>query len=289
MTENQDILFHWRLRKSYLTSIVSISLVLFLLGSIGFLILNAGQLSDYVRENIGFAVILKDKIKEPEILRLQKMLDAAPYVKSTKYITKEQAAKELKEDLGEDFVEFLGYNPLLSSIDVQLNADYANIDSIAHIESLLIEYPQVKEVFYQRLLIQKVNENVRKISLILLVFGGMLLLISVALINNTIRLAIYSKRFIINTMKLVGATENFIRRPFLITASLHGFIGGIIANLLLMGLIHIVNREIEDVVGISYIGLLFLFVIVVGIVINAISTFFAVNKYLRVNIDQLYI
>lgn len=289
MNKNEDILFNWRLRKSYITSIVSISLVLFLLGSIGFLVLNAGQLSDYVRENIGFAVILNEDLKEPEILRLQKKLDAATYVKSTRYITKEEAAEELKKDLGEDFVEFLGYNPLLSSIDVQLKADYANIDSISNIEEELIEYPQVKEVFYQRLLIQKVNENVRRISLILLVFGGMLLLISVALINNTIRLAIYSKRFIINTMKLIGATENFIRRPFLITAALHGLIGGIIANLLLMGLIHVVNREIEDVVGISYIGLLFLFVVLIGIAINTVSTYFAVNKYLRINIDKLYI
>ena len=289
MNENEDILFNWRLRKSYITVIVSLSLVLFLLGSIGFLILNAGRLSDYMRENIGFAVILKEKVKEAEIFRLQKMLDAAPYIKSTRYVTKEQAAEELKKDLGEDFVDFLGYNPLMSSIEVQLNANYANIDSINVIEAKLIDYPQVKDVFYQRLLIQKVNENVRRMSLILLAFGGMLLVISVALINNTIRLAIFSKRFIINTMKLIGATESFIRRPFLITAILHGVLGGIFANLLLMGLINFVNREIEQVVGLSYIGILFFIVVILGIAINVVSTYFALKKYFRLTIEKLYI
>jgi cell division transport system permease protein len=280
-----------RLRSSYLTSIISISLVLFMLGLFGLLILNAQKLSKYVKENIGFSIILKENIKEVDIIRLQKNLDASLYVKSTKYITKEQAAKELEEDLGEDFIGFLGFNPLLASIEVHLQAKYANPDSIAIIENDFQAFNQIKEVFYQESLVSLVNENIRKIGFIILIFGGLLLLIAITLINNTIRLSIYSKRFIINTMQLVGATKGFIRRPFLYKSAAHGLIATIISTGLLSILLHYGENEFEGIISfqnIEIIGILFLSIFILGFLLNWISTYIAVNKYLRMDVDKLY-
>lgn len=276
---------------SFVTTIISISLVLFLLGLTGLLILNSKKLSDYVKENIGFSVILKEDVKEVDIIKLQKDLDAAEYVKSTKYVTKDEAAEELKEELGEDFIEFLGYNPLLSSIDVKFFAEYANPDSIALIEQDLAEYTQIQEVFYQKSLIQLVNENVKKISLIILVFSVILFLISFALINNTIRLSVYSKRFLINTMQLIGANKSFIRWPFLLKSILHGIIGALLAIAMLIGIIYMAQKELKGVISfqdIEIVGILFMLVIVLGIIITWVSTFFAVNKYLRLKTNELY-
>ncbi|PLX11221.1 MAG: cell division protein FtsX, partial [Marinilabiliales bacterium] len=213
MSKKETNITKRRLRSSYITSIISISLVLFLLGLLGLLVLNAKRLSDYVKENIGFSVILKENVKEVDVILLQKSLDASEYVKSTNYITKEEAAEELQQELGEDFINFLGFNPLLASIEVHLYAEYANQDSINFIEKDLQQYEQIKEVFYQKSLVSLVNENIRKISLIILIFSGLLLLVAITLINSTIRLSVYSKRFIINTMQLVGANRGFIRRP----------------------------------------------------------------------------
>ena len=280
-----------RLQSSYVATIVSISLVLFMLGLMGLLILNTKKLSDYVKENIGLSVILKDKVKEVDIIRLQKDLDATIYVKATEYITKERAAKELQEDLGEDFIEFLNYNPLLASIDVQLYADYANPESFALIEKKLQQYPQIKEVFYQKSLVHLVNENIRKISFIILIFSGLLFIISIVLINNTIRLSVYSKRFLINTMRLVGATRGFIRRPFLLKSAVYGIVSSLIAISFLIGVIYIAQKELKEVISlqdIDIIGIIFLIVIALGIFINWISTFFAVNKFLRLKADDLY-
>lgn len=280
-----------RLRSSYVTSILSVSLVLFMIGLLGLLILNAKKLSDFVKENIGFSVILNEEVKEADIIRLQKNLDAARYVKSTRYITKEIAAREMEELLGEDFISFLGYNPLLASIEVQLNAPYANNDSIQVIEEELKDISQIKEVFYQKSLIHLVNENVNKITVIMLSFSSLLLLISLTLINNTIRLSVYARRFIIKTMELVGATRGFIRKPFLIKSTLHGFYAAIIANILLAVVIYFAQQEFMDIFSIQdfqTIGFLFLFVLVVGVSLNWLSTFFAVNKFLRMHIDRLY-
>ncbi len=280
-----------QLRNSYFTTVISIALVLFLLGSVGYLVMNAHRLSNYVKENIGFNIVLKDNIRDAEVRRLEKYLDASSFVKSTEYIDKERAAKELQEELGEDFVDFLGYNPLLSSIEVKLFAEYANPDSIKKVEDIFVSFPQVKSVLYQKNLIQKVNENVNKISLVLLSFTTLLLLIAIALINNTIRLSIYSKRFIINTMQLVGATKGFIRQPFITSSIFYGFIGGVIANGMLASGIYILHNELGGFLGfdnIEIIGVLFLLVITVGILLSLVSTFFAVNKYLRLKTDQLY-
>lgn len=291
MTKTDNSVNKRRLRSSYFTAIISISLVLFLLGLVGLLILNAKRISDYVKENIGFSVILNENIKEVDIKWFQKNLDAKRYTKSTKYITKEEAAEELKEALGEDFVDFLGYNPLLASIDVKLYAQYANPDSIATIEKELQNLEQVKEVFYQKNLVHLVNENIRKISFIILLFSILLFVIAFTLINNTIRLSIYAKRFLINTMQLVGATRSFIRKPFLFKGILHGILGGTIAILLLIGIIYIIQKEMKEFlefIDITMLTLLFLTVIILGIVINGISTYFAVNKYLRIKTEDLY-
>ncbi|MGC9374813.1 MAG: cell division protein FtsX [Bacteroidales bacterium] len=291
MAKKEPAVTKRRLRSSYLTSIISITLVLFMLGVLGLLILNAQRLSEYVKENIGFSIILKENVKEVDVILLQKTLDAAEYVKSTKYITKEQAAKELQEELGENFIEFLGYNPLLASIEVHLYAEYANPDSIKVIEQDFKQYEQIKEVFYQKSLVSLVNENIRKISLIILIFSGLLFLIAMALINNTIRLSVYSKRFIINTMQLVGATRGFIRRPFLYQSVWQGILSALLAIGLIIGVLYLAQKEFKEVINfqdIEIIGILFLGVLVLGIVINWISTFFAVTKYLRMNVDKLY-
>lgn len=280
-----------KLRSSYATTIISISLVLFLLGIIGFLYMNATRLSVYVKENLGFTVLINDNAREAEVIRLQKILSAAPYVRVAEYITKDQAADALKEELGEDFVDFLGYNPLLASIEVKLEADWANPDSMAVIEAQLNGLPQVKDVYYQKNLLDAIHENMKRIAFVLGVFSMLLLFIAVALINNTIRLSVYSRRFIINTMQLVGATRGFIRKPFLLKSVLHGLAGATLAIVLLSIFIYLLSNEINGVLGFSntlMISLLFLMVIILGIIITWMSTFFAVNKYLRLKTDQLY-
>lgn len=281
----------WRLRSSYLSSIISNSLVLFMLGVLMLLVFNAKRLSDYVKENIGFSVILHDDVREVDASFLRKTLDASPYVRITQYISKEEAARELQEELGEDFIGFLGYNPLSSSIEVRLKANYANPDSIRKIEDELMAYRPVKEVFYQKSLVNLVNDNVRKISAIILIFSGLLFFVAIVLINNTIRISVYSKRFIINTMKLVGATWGFIRKPFLLNGILHGFYAAIIAVGLLCGVIYLVQKDFYEIINFGQVDLLaavFGLVILVGMLINFTSTYLAVSKFLRLRVDDLY-
>jgi cell division transport system permease protein len=280
-----------RLRSSYATTVVSTALVLFLIGIMGLLLLTSKKLSDYIKENIGFSVFLYDNVKEADIIKLQKTLDATPYVKSTEYISKEKAADELQKELGEDFIDFLGANPLLASIDVRFFADYANTDSIAKIEKELKAYPQIKEIYFQKNLIHLINENVRKISLIILVFCGLLFIISMALINNTIRLSIYSKRFTINTMQLVGATRSFIRKPFLVSSLVQGLVSSVIALALLAAVIYYSQKELYQVISFhdyQTLSLLGGIVLILGIILAFISTYFAVNRYLRIKTDELY-
>ena len=280
-----------KLRSSYISTVVSISLVLFTLGILGIIIINARQVSDYVKENIELSIIIDDKAKEADIVRFQKSLDAADFTKSTKYVTKEEAAEELQKELGEDFVTFLGYNPLFPSIDVRLHADYANSDSLVFIENYLSESKVVKEVHYQKSLIDMINENIKMLSLILLVFSGLLFLVAIALINNTIRLSLYSKRFLIKTMQLVGATRTFIRGPFVFKGMLNGFYGGLIAIILLAGMLYLASIKMPELFAIQnleHIGWLFGVIILTGMFISWISTIFAVNKYLRLRVDDLY-
>jgi cell division transport system permease protein len=280
-----------RLRGSYLTLVISVSLVLFLLGILGLVIINAKELSDYFRESLSFSVILNDNAKEADIRMLQKDLDAKQYVKSTEYVSKEEAAVKMQEDLGEDFISFLGDNPLPPSIDVYLYAGYTNSDSVAKIEKYILEYPFVKEVWYEDSLLILINENVRKISLFLLILSSFLFLIAVTIINNTIRLAIYSKRFLIRTMQLVGATRGFIRKPFMVRSIYHGILAALIAMLLLIGLLYLVEKELLasfSFESTKLLALLGLFLITAGILINLLSTFLSVNRYLDIPEDKLY-
>jgi len=280
-----------KLRSSYLTLVISVSLVLFLLGVMGLLLINARELSDYFRESLSFSVMLDDDAKEADIRMLQKDLDAKPYVKSTEYISKNKAAAKMKEELGEDFINFLGDNPLPPSIDVYLFAGYTSPDSIVKIEKYVLEYPFVKEVYYQESLLFLINENVRKISLFLLVISSFLFLIAITIINNTIRLSIYSKRFLIRTMQLIGATRAFIRRPFIMQSALHGLIAALVAMCLLMGLLYLIEKEFFLLFTFKSTNLLLLLgvsLIIIGILINIISTFFSVNRYLSISEDQLY-
>ncbi len=280
-----------KLRSSYVTTVISIALVLFLLGIIGFLGLNTKKVSDYVKENINIGIILKDNVKESDIIYLQKQLDASDFVKSTEFISKDQAAESLKKDLGEDFVEFLGYNPLLSSINAKLYADYANNDSIAKIKEQLKKFPQIQEVFYQENIVQIVNQNIQKITFILLIISLLLLLISVSLINNTIRLSVYAKRFTIYTMQLVGASRGFIRSPFILKSILQGVISALFANMLLLILISWLQQQFSGIVYFKDpVFMIFLMggIFLAGMLITALSTFFAINKQLNSKLDKLY-
>lgn len=281
-----------RLRSSYLTLVVSISLVLFMLGLLGLVIINARGLSDYFRESLSFSVMLKEEAREADIRMLQKDLDAKHYVKATEYISKDDAAAKLKEDLGEDFVNFLGYNPLSSTIDVYLYAGFTEPDSVAKIEKYILQYPFVKEVYYQESLLYLINENVRKISIFLLTISAFLLLIALTIINNTIRLSVYSKRFLIRTMQLVGANKSFIRRPFLLRGAFHGLLAGLVAMILLLGIIYLVEKEFFTLLTFQSINMLLILgamLIATGIIITVISTFFSVNRYLNISDDNLYL
>jgi len=289
--QGKDNTIQRRLTASYFTSVVSITLVLFLLGLAGLLILNAKKLSEYVKENIGISVYISDDAREVDIFSLQKTLDAKKYVKETRYITKEQAAEDFQKELGEDFVEFLGYNPLPSSIDVKLHAAWANPDSFAVLEKEFRSYPLVADVAYQKDLIYAVNSNIRKISLAILVFSVLLFLIAITLINNTIRLTVYSKRFIIRTMQLVGAHNNLIRRPFLMKGITQGIVAAVLAMLLLVASILIAEKQMEGLFSFQdfrILGIIFAIILALGIVIAWFSTLLSVNKYLKMKTDNLY-
>lgn len=280
-----------RIFSSWITSMISISLVLIMLGSLGLTLINAGRLSEYVREKIGFTLVLQDDIKEVEIIRLQKALNSTIYVKSSNYIDKETAAKELTEELGEDFTGFLGYNPLFATIELKLYAPYTSTDSLQVIEKRMLEYPEVKEVYYQKNLVSVINQNVKKISVILLLFSSLLIFIFVTLINNTIRISIYSQRFIINTMQMVGANNSFIRKPFLQQSLYWGIYGALIANLVILSGFYTYKKELTGIISISDISIaayIFALVIFLGIVISYFSTWFAVNKFLKMKFDELF-
>jgi len=280
-----------RLRSSYATTMVSITLVLFMMGLFGLVILHARKLSDYVKENISVAIIMKEEVKEAGIIQLQKILDASEFTKSTEYITKEEAAEQMTKELGEDFVGFLGYNPLLASIDLRLKADYANEDSIAVIENFILQDKNVKEVFYQKSLVHLINRNIQRIGMILLGFSALLLIISIALINNTIRLSVYSKRFLIKSMQLVGATRGFISRPFIMKGIMQGIYSAFLAIILLAGIVYGARQEFPELVDfrdIDLFAILFGSVILLAVFLTWVSTFTAVRRYLRMKADSLY-
>ena len=271
--------------------VISLSLVLFIIGLLALILINTKKLSDYVKENIGFTIMLEDGVAEIETIKFQKDLSVAKFTKSISFVTKEEATQMLKADLGEDFITFLGYSPLLSSIDVKLNAAYANSDSLKNITAELAENPIVFETFYQKDLVDKLNSNVKRLSFFLIIFGTLLSFIAFVLINNTIRLSVYAKRFLIKTMKLVGANDRFIHKPFLITGLYQGLYSSIFAVFLLIGSIQLVlggTTEILNIDDLKIIGIVLIFIFLAGLILSLFSTFFAVRKYIQLNENELY-
>ena len=276
---------------SRLTSVISISLVLFLLGLILLIGMLGNKLSVYVKENLSFSIVLKDNQKETEIKKMQKSLDALPFIKSTEYISKEQAAKELEEELGENPETFLGFNPLQASIEVKLHSEYANPDSLQVIEKKIRNYTSVSELLYRKDMMEMVHNNMKRLGLILLTLAAVLMIISFVLISNTIRLLIYSKRFLIHTMKLVGATSGFIRRPFVKYNIVSGIFASILAILMLTGALYYLQNELKgfiQILDMQTLLLVYVAVFALGIVLSVIATIIAVNKYLRMGGDKLY-
>jgi cell division transport system permease protein len=275
----------------YISTVFGIAMVLLMVGFLGLILVHANNLKRYVKENIVLNIFVEDAAHETDVLQLQKTLDANPMVKQTQYVSKELAARNLQKDLGEDFVKFLGYNPLSQSLDVYLKADYANNADIEKFKTELLKNPLVKEVKYQQSLVDEMNQNITSISLVILVFAGIFVILSVALINNTIRLAIYSQRFLIKSMQLVGATKGFIRRPFLLYGIWHGLLGGLIAIMILIGTLYFADKQVPDLIilqNYTEFGIVFIVVVGLGIFISGFSTFLAVNKFLRLKIYDLY-
>ena len=269
----------------FITSSISTTLVLLLLGLVVFFVLTAHNLSVYVRENISFSILISDDMKEADILNQE------PFVKQSEYISKKQALKEQTEAMGTDPEEFLGYNPFTASIEIKLHSDYANSDSIAKIEKMVKRNSNIQDVLYRKELIDAVNDNIRNISLILLALAVVLTFISFALINNTIRLAIYSKRFLIHTMKLVGASWSFIRRPFLRRNVWSGVLAAVVADAILMGTAYwavTYEQELLQVITPEVMLIVCASVLVFGMVITWLCAYISINKYLRMRANTLY-
>ena len=275
----------------YISTVFGIAMVLLMVGLLGLILVHANKLSRYVKENIVLNVYVDESAHESDVLQLQKQLEGNPIVKQTQYVSKELAARNLQKDMGEDFVKFLGYNPLSQSLDVYLKADYANTTDIEKFKSELLKNPMIKEVKYQESLVGQMNKNLTSISLFILGFAVIFVFLSVALINNTIRLAIYSQRFLIKSMQLVGATKSFIRKPFILYGIWHGLLGALIAIVILMFTLYIAQKQIPDLVILqdyTEFGIVFVLIVGLGIFISAFSTFLAVNKYLRLKVYNLY-
>lgn len=279
------------LRNIHFTATFSMALVLFLIGLIALISFVVKDMANSMKENVNLSIVIQDGIPQNDIDYVKSVLERSSFSKSVEFISKEKALKDHIDNLGDNPEDFLGFNPLLASIEVKLNSEYANNDSISKIEQKLKKFPAIQQVFYQKDVISMVNDNIKKVTIILLGLAAILLLISFALINNTVRLSIYSNRFLINTMKLVGADRWFIRRPYIGKSVLNGIIAAAIALLLLAVLIYYIQYNY----GIQYqmiswrIGFITAAVVIVsGVLLTAISSFFAVNRYLRMRTDDMY-
>lgn len=283
--------FKARTRSSNVSTIIGIALVLFMLGVLGFLVLNARALERYFRENVRVEVFLKRDVKEVDLMQFRKELDNEPYTKETRYVTAEEAAAQLKQELGEDFLGVLGDNPLLPSVELNLDARYAAADSVKWIAANLRQDRRVDEVAYNAAVVENIDTNMRKLTLIVLGFTALLLIVAIALINNTIRLSIYSRRFLIRTMHLVGATQWFIKRPFLGQSLWQGLLGAVLAVGLLVGVLQLARHYMPDLLAFTDVltlAILFAGVLVLGLLISLVSTWFAVGRYLRMNSEDLH-
>lgn len=280
-----------KLISSYFSVVLSISLVLFMLGALGLLVLNTRKLADHFKEQVTISVFLKDTAKEAEVEQLQKSLAMANWTRSSEYVSKDKAAAEYSEEIGEDFLEFLGENPLRNSVDITLKAEYVSPVQIDSIATSLGERSYIEEVSYDQPLITLLTENVKRLSLWILVTSGVFTFIAVLLINSSIRLSIYSKRFIIKTMQMVGATKGFIRRPFLWTNVKLGLLGSLLAILMLGGILYYLETQFPELgllEDLATLAILFGGIIVLGILISLLSTFFATQRFLNLRTDDLY-
>jgi cell division transport system permease protein len=280
-----------RLISSYVSAIVSIGLVLFLLGFLGLILMNSKKVADHFKEHIALTIFLKDDARSVEIEQLQQTVQLAAYTKSAVFVSKEQAAEEHSALIGENFMEFLGDNPLKNSIDVFLLADYVTADEVENIKNELLQNNFIDSVNYDKPLIVLLNDNIKKISFWALVISMVFLIIAIILINHSIRLSVYAKRFTIKTMQLVGATKSFIRAPFVRQSLFFGSIGGVLALLGLLGVVWTLNQYfpelniINDVQGLLWLSL---FVLGTGVLISGLSTYFATRRFLNLRSDELY-
>ena len=280
-----------RLISSYFSVVISIGLVLFLMGLLGLLVLNTKKIADHFKEQIALTIYLKDTAKEVEITQLNKSLALAEYTKSTNYVTKEEAAEAHSKEIGEDFMDFLGYNPLQNSVDVYVKADYITSGEIDTIATDIQSKSFVDEVVYDKPLISLLNENVAKISFWVLVISGVFTFIAVLLINSSIRLSVYSKRFTIKTMQMVGATKSFIRKPFIWKSVKLGMIGAVLALIGMAAILYYMDKSFPELNLLSdtllLVGL-FVGVFLMGVVISWLSTYFATQRFLNLKTDELY-
>ena len=280
-----------RLISSYISAVVSIGLVLFLLGFLGLILINSKKVADHFKEQIALTIFLKDDARNVEIDQLQQTIGLAPYTKNAVYVSKQQAAEEHSALIGEKFMEFLGDNPLKNSIDVFLLAEFVTAEEIENIQNELLENSFVESVNYDKPLIVLLNDNIKKISFWALIISGIFLVIAIVLINNSIRLSVYAKRFTIKTMQLVGATKGFIRAPFVRQSILFGTFGALIALSGLFGVLWALNDHFPelDIVGdVQGHAWLAVFVLGAGIIISGLSTFFATRRFLNLRSDELY-
>lgn len=280
-----------RLISSYFSVVLSISLVLFLLGLLGLFLINSSQLSRYFKEQIPISIYLKDTAKQVEIDQLRQSLEMADYTKSATYVSKEEAAEQHIETIGEDYLEFLGYNPLQNSIDVELLADFVSSAQLKDIANEISAKDFVAEVEYDELLVELFDKNIKVISFYVLLFSGLFLVIAVLLINSSIRLSVYAKRFTIKTMQMVGATKGFIRRPFIWKSMRLGLIGAFIAMIGVSIALYLLDKtfpQLELLSDYVLLGGLFIFIVGMAVLITWISTFFATQRFLNLRTDELY-
>jgi len=280
-----------RLQSSYISVILSIAFVLFLLGLFGLLVLNTKKVSDYFKEQASITIFLQDDVDKQTVKNLQTVLKSEDYTKSITYVSKEEAAELAKKENGEDFMDFLGYNPLKNSIDLYLKADFVSTEKMSEIESQLIKKEAVFEISYDKSLIAILTKNVKQISLWVLIFSGIFTLIAMILINNSIRLSVYSKRFTIKTMQMVGATKRFIRRPFVLNSIKLGAVGSLLAVAALAVAIYYMNDNFPEfgfLENTKLLAILFGGVFILGIIITWLSAFFATQRFLNLRTDQLY-
>ena len=280
-----------RLVHSYLSSIISIALVLLLIGIFGILAVNAGSVQNYFKENVKISAILKESVGEKEAVKLQQELSTLPEIKATQYISKEQGTREMQHMLGENFLDAFDSNPIPISIELNLKGEYFHPDSIRSLSASLMKHKQIEEIVYQESLLEILNQNMERIAYFFMAFIALLMFISFVLINNTVRLNVYSKRFSIYTMRLVGAKRSFIRAPFLVKSIFQGMMSGLLAALALLGILYLVRNEFEQmftIFNMQLVAMVLAGVVVLGAVICLVCTFFVVNRLVSLNNDDLY-